>query len=223
MRRAAGRIGNEFETLSARNTLQYDPQMGADIARVSQKYWRQLQPNQRQIFADEREAILDHLRQNQATIPGDIYQNTRSSLSDMAHSVRNSDPRLSEALRGLRGSLDDAMSRSIRVRGQSDLGEIARAGAAVLRPIPNSGTAERGHAIAAATAIPTSIGASLMTGDVKPFLATLAATAGPGVAGRALMSPWVQWALRNRAYAPENMSPLARIGQAAGRGYLATR
>jgi hypothetical protein len=273
MQRAADRIGQQFNDLSARNTLQYDPQMGQDIAAVSQTYWRSLPPAQRQIFADWREAILDHLRQNQATIPGDLYQTTRSQLSRTANNIAQSDPELSRALGGLRNALDNAMSRSVRpedaaawntareqygnmktveramggagagpatgnvspqqirtaaasgnrqayVRGQSDLGELARAGEAVLRPIPNSGTAERSHAISLASGIATGIPTAIMTGDPRTALVGLGAALGPGVAGRALMSRPVQAYLGNQVLQPTTlMDRLARMAREAQAGY----
>src|SRR5690606_29368165 len=55
-------------------------------------------------------------------IAGDAYQSLRSRLDKRARSVRASDPQPSDALPGIRTSLDDAMERSIAQNNPTDLG-----------------------------------------------------------------------------------------------------
>lgn len=118
------RLGNEFETLSARNTLQVDPQFANDVRTVINNYGITLPSEQRQriynVIGDiaERSApvpaggVFANLAQMGA-IPGDVYQTTRSRLSRVADSNRVTDPEFSGAMRGIRNALDDAMGRSI--------------------------------------------------------------------------------------------------------------
>ncbi len=109
------RLGNEFETLSARNTLQMDPQFAGDIRTVIQDYGRTLPSEQRQRVYN----VITDLAQQGNTIPGDVYQTTRSRLSRIANSNRVTDPEFSGAMRGIRNALDEAMSRSIAPADQA--------------------------------------------------------------------------------------------------------
>lgn len=105
------RLGNEFETLSARNTLQMDPQFANDIRGVIREYGTVLPSEQRQRVYN----VLTDLGQYGNAIPGDVYQATRSRLSRVANNNRGGvgDPDFGDAMRGIRNALDDAMGRSI--------------------------------------------------------------------------------------------------------------
>lgn len=78
-------------------------------------------------------------------------------------------------------------------RGQGDFAELARAGEAILKPLPQSGTAPR----ALVQAIPAVVGAGL-AGGLGPAAGAAAAVAAPGLTGRALMSRPVQAYLGNQ-------------------------
>ena len=79
-----------------------------------------------------------------------------------------------------------AQNRRAYARGQGDLAELARAGEAVMKPLPNSGTAQR-----------TMYGGLLAGGAVSMGPGALMyALAGPA-AGRALLNPRVARALNN--------------------------
>jgi hypothetical protein len=277
MQRSADRLGNEFRTLSARNTLQYDAQMGRDINNVSQEYWNSMQSGHQPIFANMRQDIIDHLRSNQATIPGDLYQKTRSRLSRMSNSYAQNDPELSRALGGLRDALDEGMARSIRpedaaawatarqqygnmraveqamagagsqaaqgfvspsqlrsaiasrnrpvyVRGQSDIGNLARSGEAVLRPLAQSGTSPREQATNVIRSAAHLLGAGAAGGAVGGLpgvVSGIAALAAPGVAGRVLLNPWTQAILQNQLVQPDAAGRLARLGRATSRALIA--
>jgi hypothetical protein len=263
------RLGNAFETLSARNTLRVDPQFSNDIRTVFNDYGRTLPSEQRQrvfnVIGDlaERSApapaggVFANLAQ-MGTIPGDVYQTTRSRLSRIANSNRVTDPEFSGAIRGVRNALDEAMSRSIApadqqaweaarreygaqkviektasrageataegqlvpanlrntvagenrgayARGEGQFADLSRAGAGVMAPMPQSGTAPR----LAMHSIASLLGAALGTA-AGPGVGTVAgAVAGPAIAGRALMSRPVQGYLGNQALtgAMRNLTP----------------
>lgn len=78
-------------------------------------------------------------------------------------------------------------------RGQGDLTELAKAGQALMTPLPNSGTAQRVAAQGVAAAIMGGGGAA-----AAGPLGLAAGLAGPALAGRALMSKPVQSYLSNQ-------------------------
>lgn len=117
------RLGQGFQSISARNAIRSDPQFGNDIGKVLQEYERVLPTAQREIVTNMADDIIDVAATNGGSIPGEVYQATRSRLTKMAQAARNSDPQYAEALRGLRNSLDDAMSRSV---SPDDAAEWAR-------------------------------------------------------------------------------------------------
>ena len=91
------------------------------------------------------------------------------------------------------------------VRGKNDLGNLARAGQGVMTPFPNSGTATRTWARNLGAGIPAVLGgfAGQHAGGYEGAMGGIAAgAAAPYVAGKALMSPWVQKYLANQAFAP---------------------
>lgn len=242
----AQRLGQGFDAISSRNAITADPQFGTDVGRVLREYDRVLPSAQRDIVNNMADDILAVTTNNAGTIPGDVYQATRSRLSRMAQSARSSDPEYANALRGLRNTLDDAMSRSVApgdaaewarlrseygnmkvleraatgagesaalgtisparlrqaattgrqsgyARGTGDFDELARAGQAVMSPLPNSGTAGRIRAQNLGSGILAGGGA--LAGGIPGLLAGLVA---PQVAGAGLMSRAGQAYLTNQ-------------------------
>lgn len=117
------RLKKGFNDISARNAIRSDPQFGNDIGKVLQEYERVLPTAQREIVTNMADDIIGVAAKNNGSIPGDVYQSTRSRLTKMAQAARNSDPEYASALRGLRNSLDEAMSRSV---SPSDAAEWSR-------------------------------------------------------------------------------------------------
>jgi len=89
-------------------------------------------------------------------------------------------------------------------RGTGDLARLARSGEAVMRQLPQSGTAPRAYM----ASLPASfglMGTGLVTGNPMMTAAGAAAVAGPPIGGRALMSRPVQnWLARQ---GPRNFTP----------------
>lgn len=93
---------------------------------------------------------------------------------------------------GLRAAVAQRGGKESYVRGKGDFADLARAGNAVMSPLPNSGTAQRNF-LAGATGGATLAGSPL----------TAAASLGvPAMAGRAIMSGPVQKYLSNQALTP---------------------
>jgi hypothetical protein len=254
--RAFTRIGQQFDDLAARNVLQPDRGMGANIRQAVAEYDRMIAPpNRSPALAQYEQEIANALASNRNTIPGDIYQSLRSRIEADARGTN--DRFLAGALRDIRGALDDAIERHLQRIGSSDAGawrqarnqyrnllvieraitspganaqlglispaalynatrnvqgrrnlargvgdfaDLAQAGSALLRPLPSSGTAQRGYY----AAIPGLLGAAaggVMGGDLQSALTGAAAGFGPPLMGRAIMSPLMQRYLANQAMA----------------------
>jgi len=105
------RLGNEFEALSARNSLVPDNKFVTDIAAAVKRYRNVPDSQQKAMLQGYIDDIIPHV--NAGTMPGVEYQPMRSMLSADAKAVKGTDPYLSRALAGIRNALDDAMGRSI--------------------------------------------------------------------------------------------------------------
>lgn len=115
------RIGQQFDDLGGRNRIVADQQLGQDLRATINEYGSLVPESARApIVGNLTNDIVDAVRRNQG-IPGDSYQALRSRLDKAARGAR-ADPQLSEALRGLRNSLDDAMERSIAANNPDDAG-----------------------------------------------------------------------------------------------------
>jgi len=95
-------------------------------------------------------------------------------------------------------------------RGKGDFAELARAGEAVMSPMPQSGTAPRAWARAAPSVVLGGVAGGAYGQDVQSTL--LGAVLGPAVAGRVLMSRPVQGYLGNQLVKQRPGNALARTG-----------
>ena len=222
------RLGQEFRDLSARNDLTPDNQFITDVTAAVRQYRNVPNSQQAQMIQGYIDDIVPHI--NAGAMPGAEYQAMRSRLSRQANNNRQSDPDLSEALRGFRNALDNAMGRSISsadreawqtarreygaqktiekaasrageataegqlvpanlrntvaadnrgayARGEGQFSELARAGAGVMAPLPNSGTAQRLNATnIAMLPVTATVGRALMSRPVQGYLGNQALT-----------------------------------------------
>lgn len=108
----------------------------------------------------------------------------------------------------LRQATVGVQGRRNYVRGQGDFADLSRAGAAVMLPMPQSGTAPRMLAQSLPSAAGAAIGA-LSGGAPGAVFGAMAPVLGPAVAGRAIMSGPVQRYLANQVAAPvlEGLDP----------------
>jgi hypothetical protein len=105
-----------------------------------------------------------------------------------------------------------AGNRSAYARGEGDFGELARAGNAIMTPLPNSGTAQRGLLSGGALGAG---GATAFAGD--PLVGAILA-AGPSVMGRALWAGPVQRYLSGQPIDARTMSLIEARARAAIQG-----
>jgi hypothetical protein len=107
-------IQNEFSRLSAATTVRFDNKFANDITTTLNRYYKKLPSQQKEVVDN----YVNDLAGLGGSMPGDAYQIARSDLGRHATAVKNSDPTLSGALRGLRDALDDAAGRAIPVKDQ---------------------------------------------------------------------------------------------------------
>jgi hypothetical protein len=262
---AFARIGNQFDTLAARNTLHPDQAMGPQIRRSIDDYNGIVSPpNRAPVIGAFEQEIAQVLGANSNTIPGAAYQSLRSRMEAVARSAPHE---VADTVRGMRNALDQAMERHLQranspdlgawriarreyrnllpieraatsagsdaatglispsalrnavvnqgrrgyARGTDDLGRLARSGEAVMRTLPNSGTAGRAY-MASLPATLGMAGTGLVTGNPAMLGAGLAGALGPPIGGRTLMSRPVQNFLSRPQ--PFNYAPALMAGQA---------
>lgn len=279
--RAFNRIGQQFDGLAARNQIVPDQQLANDLQGAVTEYTSLVPEAMRApVVHNVAQDIIDAM--NRGPISGDAYQALRSRLDRAARTSR-ADPQLSDALRGLRESLDDAMQRSIAqnnprdlgrwqqarrqyrnmlvvekaatgagenaalglispsqlrnatvqqgrrsyARGQGDFAELARAGEALMKPMPQSGTAPRLRAQNLGAMIPAILGGGAGAGVGGPVGAMAGAAAGaaaPRIFGSLMMSPVGQRYLSNQLLAgPASLRARALAGLLSTNAALAAQ
>lgn len=267
---AFDRIGGNFDQLAARNTLHMDRPFATDLTNTVREYNSLVPQSMRSpIVEGVVNDLAAHAGANAGAVSGEFYQALRSRLDRAARSSAR-DPQLSEALRGLRTSLDDAMERTISTtnpadlgawrearnqyrnlmvlekaatgagsataeglispsqlrnatvsthgrrnyaRGEGDFADLSRAAEAVMKPLPNSGTAPRMYMQHLASALSGAAG-----GSIAGLPGAIAGAAVPATVGRALMSRPVQGYLGNQVLGPAQGS---RANQALAAALLA--
>jgi hypothetical protein len=121
MDRAFTTIGDEFDTLAARNPMPVDKTFAGELGNVWSDYTNAVNPTQRApIIENTIRDVITSARANGGQINGEAYKALRSRLERMARGT--SDVELATALRGLKGAMDDAVERSIAVNNPRDLG-----------------------------------------------------------------------------------------------------
>lgn len=99
-----------------------------------------------------------------------------------------------------RASVVSKQGKRAYVRGDGDFAELSRAGEALMKPLPDSGTASRTAARNLTVGIPGAIGAGIGSpgGPMGAIIGALTGAAVPFAAGRALMSKPIQNYLSNQ-------------------------
>lgn len=253
-------LQDEYTRLSNANQLRSDPQLLQDLQNARTNYERRALPSQRPGGVRDINAIYDDIVDNlvagQGTMPGDVYQATRSRMGTLAKGVPN-DPYLGAALRDTRGALDRAMHRGLSpadsaawelnnqrwanmrqlegavaqsgetmtpariaqgVRsgragqyagGRGNMDEFAKAVSDVVKPLPNSGTAQRAawQQMWSAPSVLSTAGSSGILGSMFGPAGYAAGIVAPHVAGRLALSRPGQAYLANQV-APQNSREL---------------
>lgn len=113
--RAFRNIGQTFDDLASRTTLNVDRQFTDDVQRVARDYGRRLETNVAGVFqsyVDDLSPLLQATAQGQnPQIAGEVYGRIRS---DIGRTIRANgrNPDLQRALGGLQDAMDDVVERS---------------------------------------------------------------------------------------------------------------
>ena len=111
---AAGQqsLSDKYTQLTTDNQLKADPQLISDIYAAEAKYNKNVLPSQQTKDVQAiRDDIANAFISGQGSMPGDVYQATRSRLGRNAKGM--TDPEKAAALRDMRGALDRTMERSL--------------------------------------------------------------------------------------------------------------
>lgn len=284
LNRAYTRIGQQFDSIGARNTLLVDRGFSNDMANLQGTYTRFANPAQKQAVHDAVNDVIGIVQRNGGSIPGAEYIVMRSRIGEsMRAARRGGDNQVANAYSDMIEALDGAMSRSMRAAGnttdiaalrearnqyrnfltveravtnsagaagtglitpaaltnavkavegrrslslgRSDFDELAKAGAQVMAPLPNSGTPIRTSAwnfgmSPSGAALGASIGSiggpgygTAIGGLVGGYL--------PAVTGRLAMTRPGQAYLGNQIMAPSLATAPAWLQQAVASSLLA--
>lgn len=104
---AQKRLGDKFNDLSARNTVQIDQDLTDALTNLRTEYSKNLTPDIRAIVDN----YVDDIIAQGTDISGQTYQKARSAISRRAKTA--TDPELANTLKSLRNALDEAATRSI--------------------------------------------------------------------------------------------------------------
>lgn len=126
LRTMSSRLSQGFDDISSRNTLQADQPLADGIVNTIRDYNRVLPSDQKQIFGNMTADLIDRIKGGNGTLSGTDYQAIRSRFTKLSHNSRINEPNLSEAFRGIRNSLDDAMNRSVAPQDAGKWGELRR-------------------------------------------------------------------------------------------------
>lgn len=111
------RVGNQFDTLAARNTATVDHQLATDVRNALDDYHNLVSPPNR---APAVENFVQELAtaavRNGNTLPGEVYQSLRSRMERAARGMGNN-PEARTAIRDMREAVDQSMERSIAAAG----------------------------------------------------------------------------------------------------------
>lgn len=99
-------LSDRYADLAPKTTVNLDQSLMDDLIRVEQEYGKNLPTNFRPAFQNQLDDIIN---QSGAGMPGDVYQNARSRLGQIANGT--SDAQFGRALKGLQKALDDAAER----------------------------------------------------------------------------------------------------------------
>jgi len=187
---------------------------------------QQNNPHLAEALSDIRDAMDDAMARSASPQDQALWQQTRlqyRNLLAIEKAVSGAGENTALGLLSpsqLRTAVKTQNSRTY-VRGQNELGNLARAGEAIMKPLPNSGTPAR----LAAQHMASTIGSAIGYGTANIPGAIMGALA-PGMMARAVMSRPVQNYLSNQFLSPtinayEPMNALMRVPQATNALYEA--
>ncbi len=201
-------LANDMVTAAQRGLP--GPQYQAYRSRLETMARKATDPHLRDALRGMREALDDAMERNlAATGSPDLgaWREVRNQYRNMIVIEQAATGAGSEAAQGiispshLRNATVTKHGKRNYARGQGDFADLARAGEATMKPLPQSGTAPRTAARAMGTSVPTLIGAALGygAGPMEMIAGGLTGAAVPYAMGRALLSGPARRYLSNQA------------------------
>jgi hypothetical protein len=199
---AKARLKTTYDDITSRNNMVVDKKLGQDIMDVANTYDNAVNVgNQRPVVYNEISKLLNAQGN---PISGPQYQQWRSSLGRAASDLyrRGGDSASADAL-GELGANPGATLRAMATgptghRGFTDLADAANT---VLKPLPNSGTAQRmGNILTLGTMV-----GDFVHGGIP--IATAARMGIPPILARGLLSNFAQNLLKNQKFSNIKVSP----------------
>jgi hypothetical protein len=160
-----GKLGQEYDVLHGRNTLNMDQQFLGDVGSANAEVMRRMSgktPSTVQAYLDE----IARGRKRGGTLAGDVYQDLRGRIGEDARLAAT--PAEQEALISLKRSLDSAMSRSMSPEDYKDLMDLNRrySNAKVLE----AAAARRGENIARGYVEPSAVSSEVSNRNKAAFV-----------------------------------------------------
>jgi hypothetical protein len=160
-------------------------------------------PAQAQAYRDLRNALDNGMTRSIAPEDAAAWGDARQKWGNLKDLEKAAGAAGENAAQGyispaqLKAAVSAGNKRGAYARGQGDLAELARAGVGTMTPLPNSGSPGRANAQHFAQLL-GGVGGAFAGGGEGALAGLAAATAGPAVLGRALMSKPVQAYLSNQ-------------------------
>jgi len=107
--------GNMIGQITEKHTMPIDNQFIQDVLDTQGEYGQTIAPAERPQFNEWVNKITSG-----NSMPGHLYQQTRSGLGKIADSAWNRDPTFAKAVDALQSNMDDAMQRGMLANGAAD-------------------------------------------------------------------------------------------------------
>jgi hypothetical protein len=121
MQTRATQLAQQYDNILSKNTLKTDAKFGDDLSKTMGQYMDRISLQQRPEFERAVNSLASDINRFGGTLPGPLYQQARSHFGDLAFATKQTDPAFSQASRGIRDALDDAMARSIPDAREAEL------------------------------------------------------------------------------------------------------
>jgi len=107
--------GSMIGQITEKHTMPVDNQFIQDVLKTQDEYGQTITPAERPQFKEWVDKITSG-----NSMPGQLYQQTRSGLGKIADSAWSRDPTYAKAVDALQGNMDDAMQRGMVANGAAD-------------------------------------------------------------------------------------------------------
>ncbi len=123
MSNAAQRIGQVFDNVASRTSIQADPQFFGALQRVGADAQQVLTGQELHPITTQIQNLVQAVQRGNGTISGDAYQALTRANTPLARASQSANPNVRYYAGQVREALDDAFSRSVAPQDQAALGQ----------------------------------------------------------------------------------------------------